>query len=288
MAALFALIGTLLLVPGGPQDVTVVQQYAFGSFDDASRILVTPEGGIFVVDPGRQSVIFYSTAKAEAHSVGGYGWLPGSFDRPTGVASDGVNVYVADYGNHRIQRFDRRLNFISALSTHDTSDAALRFGYPRGVALTGFGDLLILDGENHRLLKFTAGSRFDPLFAAAGINQGMLGDLVNVRVTPGGTIVLGERGALHVLDLFGNELRVIRDDRLKDLQGFDADDHRIVAVTDSALLWLSMNGTQPEAITPVHLMSEHAVRGMRDVALQGDLLYLLLRESVLVFRVTAH
>ncbi len=288
MAALLALISALVLSGGGAQNITLVQQFSFGTFDDASRILVTPDGGIFVVDPGQQSVLFYSNARAEPRRVGGYGWLPGSFDRPTGVATDGVNVYVSDYGNHRIQRFDRRLNFISALSTHDTSEADLRFGYPRGVAISGFGDLLILDGENHRLLKFTAGSQFDPLFASAGINRGILTDLVNVRVTPGGTIVLGERGVLHILDLFGNELHVIRDPRLDALRGFDADDRRIVAVTNSAVLWLSMDGTGWDEIPASQLFAEHPVHDLRDVALQEDQLYLLLRDSVLVFRVTTN
>jgi len=288
MAALLALILSLAVVGVGRPDTTLVEEFSFGSFVDATRLLVTADGSVLVTDAGQHRLFVFATPRDAPRSVGGYGWLPGSFDIPTGVATDGVNIYVSDYGNHRVQRFDRTLNYISTLLTRDTSDAMLRFGYPLGVAMSGFGDLLILDGENHRVLKFTAGSRFDPMFASAGINRGILSALVKVCVTPSGTVIVGEKGVLHVLDLFGNELHAVRDSSLSDLRGLDADDRSLVAVTESGLLWMSSDGSNLRQIPAAAILGERPVGRIHDVALRGERVYVLTPDRILVFRTTSN
>lgn len=49
-------------------------------------------------------------------SFGSYGSSKGEFDSPRGVAVDGEgNILVADYGNHRIQKFTAKGKFVSAV-----------------------------------------------------------------------------------------------------------------------------------------------------------------------------
>jgi DNA-binding beta-propeller fold protein YncE len=138
------------------------ETFSVGSFERATHIFAGKQGAIYVLDADQNKIFYFSDITQIPKSIGGFGWSAGSFDRPTGIATDGINVYVSDYGNHRIQRFDRNLNYISSFSTRDTSGQAdMRFGYPLDVALSELGDLFVLDGENLRVLKFNPQQFFE-------------------------------------------------------------------------------------------------------------------------------
>ena len=75
----------------------------------------------------------------------------GELNSPTGVATDGSgNVYVADTGNHRIQKFDANGTFLTAWGSQDSGDGQLQA--PIGVAPDGNGNVYVLDDE--RIKKF--------------------------------------------------------------------------------------------------------------------------------------
>ena len=135
-----------LVLRAEPPDTMLVEQKTLGSFQRATRLITNPQGWIYVLDSERNLVVLMKGDEGPSSSVGGYGWSSTTFDEPTGLATDGLNVYVADRGNHRLLRFDRSLNFISSFVTRDTSLLAARFGSPLGVALSRLGDLFVLDG----------------------------------------------------------------------------------------------------------------------------------------------
>ena len=80
---------------------------------------------------------------------------------PTGGAVDGSgNVFIADYGNHRIRKVDASGNISTVAGTGtwgysgDGSDATLaQLFNPFGVAVDGSGNLFIADYGNHRIRK---------------------------------------------------------------------------------------------------------------------------------------
>ena len=76
----------------------------------------------------------------------------GQFGSPAGVATDSAgNVYVADFGNSRIQKFDSSGTFILKWGSSGSGDG--QFSFPRGVA-TDACSLYVADTNNNRIQKF--------------------------------------------------------------------------------------------------------------------------------------
>jgi sugar lactone lactonase YvrE len=74
---------------------------------------------------------------------------------PYGIALGPENtIWVADYGNHRIQQFDRQGNAIIAIGQRGSEQG--EFLYPTAVALDSKGNIWITDSGNARLQQFTA------------------------------------------------------------------------------------------------------------------------------------
>jgi DNA-binding beta-propeller fold protein YncE len=70
----------------------------------------------------------------------------GQFAAPTGIGVDSSgNVYVADYGNHRIQKFDSRGNYLAEISG---------VGSPTDVAVDASDNVYISDESGNRILKY--------------------------------------------------------------------------------------------------------------------------------------
>ena len=66
---------------------------------------------------------------------------------PVGVASDSSdNIYVADRGNNRVQKFDSSGNFLAESGTPGTGDG--RFEEPTGIALDSLGNVYVVDRGN--------------------------------------------------------------------------------------------------------------------------------------------
>jgi DNA-binding beta-propeller fold protein YncE len=86
-------------------------------------------------------------------TLGAYGNGPGQFAFPRGVAVDPVGrIFVADTGNHRVQRFDAAGVFLNEFGGLGFEPG--RFHGPRDLAIGETLDLLVLDGENQRVVRY--------------------------------------------------------------------------------------------------------------------------------------
>jgi DNA-binding beta-propeller fold protein YncE len=107
----------------------------------------------FTFDAGTQEWV-------HVRSYGSEGEGPGQFadgGRQVDVSPDG-NVWVADYGNFRIQRFTPGAPSSSAVDfpNPSTQPATGLLSKVRDIAITPQGDLMIADTWNHRFQKFDA------------------------------------------------------------------------------------------------------------------------------------
>lgn len=81
-----------------------------------------------------------------------FGPQPGEFADPQGLAVDGWgNVYIADWGNQRIQKFSANGGFTDLWGSF--GDGPGLFRTPQGVAVDLDGRLYVVDQGNHQLQK---------------------------------------------------------------------------------------------------------------------------------------
>ncbi len=95
---------------------TFTFDFSFGKFQKASSFDLNSAGFLFITDSGNDKLYKYDTLGTYVTETGGYGWKEAAFDNPVDVFATPLNIYVADKNNHRIERFDKDLNYISQLS----------------------------------------------------------------------------------------------------------------------------------------------------------------------------
>ncbi len=181
-----------------------VLDYSFGNFISASAFSINSSGFIYIADDGDDSLIKLDTLGKVIKEIGGYGWGESAFDTPSDIFATSLNVFVCDKRNHRVQAFDKDLNFISELYTRERENSDERFGYPLSCALSSMGDLYVLDSENIRVLKFDLFGNFIQNFG--GFDWGVY-SLINPKklaVNFDNTILVLDDSLLVVYDQFGN------------------------------------------------------------------------------------
>jgi DNA-binding beta-propeller fold protein YncE len=89
---------------------------------------------------------------------GGHGNGKGQFDSPRGIAIDAAgNIFVADTGNGRIEKFSPDGVFISSIAT--TGRGIGRPGEPNGITIDPAGNIYVAEARNHRVLKLAPDGR---------------------------------------------------------------------------------------------------------------------------------
>ncbi len=86
----------------------------------------------------------------ETGSFGAGGTEPGQFNQPYGIDVDGNgNIYVVDFGNHRVQKFDADFNVVWA--TAGFGYGAGRFWAPIRVVASDDGRVFVSDAYNNQV-----------------------------------------------------------------------------------------------------------------------------------------
>jgi DNA-binding beta-propeller fold protein YncE len=175
-----------------------------GDFKNASSFYINSSGHIYIVDSGSNEVFKLDTTGIQLKFAGGFGWNTGAFDEPVDVFATSLSVYVADKNNHRIQWFDKDLNFISLLSTRENENQNEQFGYPAGCVTSAQGDLFILDSENKRIIKFDLFGNFIQNFGGFDYGKYSLNKPSSIAVSPSNTLFVLDDTSLVLFDAFGN------------------------------------------------------------------------------------
>ncbi len=256
---------------------------AFGEFKGAHRLALSPQGWLLVADEAANQVAVLTSTTATQRVIGGYGWGSLALDRPTGVATDGLNIYVSDEGNHRVQRFDRTLSLVASLDKRDTTLERARFGYPRGVALSRHGDVFVLDGENSRVVVYSGGDfRYVRTFGDLEGGGSMLADPLEVEVTPDDRVLVLERSRLVVFDYFGNPSGSLGEGVLEDARGFGVTESGPIVVSRDRV-WAFTNQGALRWTAERRALAPSVQAGFSDVARSGERLYILTDTEVLGF-----
>jgi sugar lactone lactonase YvrE len=182
-------------VSGLPNIVSTDRSYDFllkwgtkgsddGQFNTPRDVAAAPDGSVYVADYGNHRTQRFTTEGVfvgkwaspglqgegehdlPAHIAVAYG-IP----CPSGVAvaSDG-SVYVADYHNHRIQKFSPSGEYLTRWGSLGSGDG--EFHRPNGVAVDGSGNVYVADSYNQRIQKFSPSGEYLTKWGAKGSGPG--------------------------------------------------------------------------------------------------------------------
>lgn len=191
-----------------------------GPLLNAAAIDIDNSGNIYIIDRGRHRLIKFSPQGTVIKEVGGFGTQAEKFDDPRDVSSFAtLDVFVADFNNSRIVRFDRNLNFLSALTSQ--YDPPFDFEQPLSAAVSSQYELFLLDNVQKKVVKF---SRFsEPVETFGGVNEayGQLLDPLQITLDSGKRLFVSDPGqsAIVVFDYLGNYLRDLIHPEMKQPSG---------------------------------------------------------------------
>ncbi len=197
------------------------------SLAQPQALAIDPEGQVYVVDAGNHRIVKFDAAGNFQQTVGGFGWERQQFDRPLdATAKTGLDLFVADYNNERIERYDLKLNFISSLYSDETLPAALQFGFPSGVDISRHGEIFIVDTENNRVLKLNSAGRPDVSFGDFNWGAGQLQQPAKIEVSAADQVFVSDlkANAIVVFDYYGNFVTRFGSDALLKPSGLAAAD----------------------------------------------------------------
>ncbi|HEV8539177.1 MAG TPA: NHL repeat-containing protein [Bacteroidota bacterium] len=277
-----SMVATVLVLGAAPRPQTVNKNDDQSplSFKKALAIAVDSRGIVYVLDGGANEVLSLGKQEEVVVRTGGYGWSQFAFDNPRDlIAPNGLDIYVADYGNHRIQRFDRNLNLVSSLPSTGGEAGPRIFGYPRSVAVASSGALYVTDGENNRILQIDADGSMRS-FGGIDAARGRLRYPARVRVSSNEIVFVQDSNAIVAFDRFGNFMRRIGDHLFRELKTFTTDEDTIYALDGCRLFKLSERGSIEDTVDDFCSEVGPALLSPVDLAVRQGKCYLLTEHAV--------
>ena len=133
-----------------------------------------------------------------AFTFGGVAWGTqgagaGQFQAVDGVAVDQAgNVFVADTGNNRIQKFTADGAFLTAWGTAGSGQS--QFNAPADVAVGPDGSVYVADTGNNRIQRFNTDGVFLTAWGQAGTLEGQFNAPSGVAAGPDGSVYVADAG----------------------------------------------------------------------------------------------
>jgi DNA-binding beta-propeller fold protein YncE len=206
--------GKILRFIGGDGNSTHGSGNDLGNFLWPHGVAVSEDGEMLVVsDTGNNRIQIFRTGQPDTplshtldksrlylmHAAGGFGREPGMFSSPAGVLIDDQNqVYVADYGNNRIQVFSQDGRFLRSFGRTGSGESELY--HPYELALSSDGLLAVSDYGNNRIQVFDRDGNFRFFFGKPGKGAGEFNG-------PTG-IAFDAENNLYVADAFNHRIQV--------------------------------------------------------------------------------
>lgn len=103
-----------------------------------------------------------------------------TFGNPSGITTDGTNLFVSDAGNHKIRKITISSAAVSTLAgtgstgSADNTGILASFNFPNGLTILS-DNLYVADGSNHRIRKIVIATGVTTTFAGNGTNSSLDG-----------------------------------------------------------------------------------------------------------------
>jgi hypothetical protein len=208
-----------------------------GNVLSPSTFSIDKEGNLFILDSENNKLSKLNPDGQFTNDIGGWGWGNLNFDKPVSVdASDGLNIYVSDYFNHRVLRFNKQLEYISKLSTRNSDDSNSRFGLPTAIAVDQFSNLFLYDNENKRILKFDKNGNIDRKFGGYESSSTKITNPIKFEINLENQLFVLETDKLSKYDNWGTNTGIIKFDSTYELKNFCIDEKKIYIIHGNNVL----------------------------------------------------
>jgi tripartite motif-containing protein 71 len=176
----------------------------YGNFSQAGDVAVVnmanslPVVWVTNVDAGAPYITRFETVSApSSHNYqqewGTTGTGNGQFNQAYGVAFDsGENVYVTDFSNNRVQKFDKFGTFLLAWGTAGTGNS--QFSGPWGIAVDASNRVFVADYGNNRIQIFNTSGTYLSQFGSAGAATGQFRGPAGLAIDSLGYLYVTEFG----------------------------------------------------------------------------------------------
>lgn len=182
---------------------------ANGGVSPTGIALATEAGAtyLYASDHPRGRILKFDTATgAVSATLGAPGAGNGQFSQPYGIARDPASgdLYIAERGNHRVQRITSSGSFVMAWGSQGAGQG--QFNEPIGVAVDAAGDVYVTEHTNHRVQKFRVAQSGGAWTATPVAVWGVQGSANGQFNTPYG-IAVDAAGSVWVADGFNSRVQ---------------------------------------------------------------------------------
>ncbi|HEX5762689.1 MAG TPA: S8 family serine peptidase [Solirubrobacterales bacterium] len=149
-----------------------------GQFEAPSGIVINPSGGLLVADTGNDRVqewkyppLIPKVPPSPLSTFGKTGAANGEFKEPYGAATDSKgNVWIADYTNNRIQKFDSAGKYLDQAGSTGSGNG--QFKGPTDVVVDSEDNVWVSDSGNSRVQKLDSEGNYLDQFGSFGSGAG--------------------------------------------------------------------------------------------------------------------
>jgi hypothetical protein len=256
--------------------------YNFGEFKNASSFYINPAGIIYVSDSNTNEIFSFDTSGNVQKEIGGFGWRESAFDEPVDIFADALKVFVADKNNHRIQRFDKNLNFNFQISTRDAENEQESFGYPLSAVMSNQGDIYILDSENSRIVKFDIFGTFIQNFGSYDYGKYALSKPKQLAISNRNNIYVIDGKQIIIFDQYGNGIGKISG--VEDFTSIRIIFEWMTVSTVKKIFLANLNSPDMSLKEITFESTQKVPEEIKSSFIFNDKLYILSKEVILVFK----
>jgi hypothetical protein len=263
------------IAPVQPSAPSITIEKSIGSFEGTITISCGLSDAVFVIEGKKSLLHLFSNNGTEVKSIGGTGWGDYEFDGPSDVWSSFLlEVYVTDRNNHRIQKYDKDLNYIQTYDDQSISKLEGRF-YPLACATSSRGDLFIVETDGNRILKINKRNQVESEFGTFRDGVGQLIAPKDITISGNDEIFVLDEFAVKVFDLYGNYIRTILLSNKEQWKNIHAAGRTLIATSSRIIKFIQLDTEVESEVDKSSVAGFDQTEDFQDASATKDSFYIL-------------
>eukprot|EP00731_Ephydatia_muelleri_P008557 Em0004g895a len=164
-------------------------------------VAIHDNGDIYVGSDDDCIYVFDQTGQLE-NTIGSRGSGDGQFSYPSGITIKGNMLYVADSGNHRVQKLTSSGKFLHKFGQQGSGQG--QFIWPRAVIIDSNNKLIVSDCNNHRIQIFNENCVWLLTIDGKGSGNHRFQSPWGLALDPQGNIHVAAKGS-NIIKVFSKE-----------------------------------------------------------------------------------